>query len=188
MNIFYREFFSNYKNALSLGLYNCLGKEFLKSACQYTGLCHLNGHEICLLLFRYSTSIGDYQPGALSIKWSVSDRSSSTDRKKPPSVKDKYADFVALDGADNIHVIVAEVKKNVTMPIESQNNEQMLGLWSRNQKAMLGLELQGVTVRPKVLLLLNDTLNMFYLKELILSLSQQQRLMYSLIHVLGLNL
>ena len=50
--------------------------------------------------------------------------------------------------------------------IESQNNEQMLGLWKGSQQVMLGLEVYCNSVRPKILLLYEGSLNMCYLKEL----------------------
>ena len=46
---------------------------------------------------------------------------------------------------------------------ESQNNEQMVGLWKSGQVAMLGLEFSGGSVRPKVLFPVTNTMHMFYL-------------------------
>ena len=49
---------------------------------------------------------------------------------------------------------------------EAQSNEQMVGLWKSGQVAMLGLEVYTEHVRPKVLLLNDSTMNMFYLPKL----------------------
>ena len=46
---------------------------------------------------------------------------------------------------------------------EAQSNEQMVGLWKSGQVAMLGLEVYTEHVQPKVLLLNDSTMNMFYL-------------------------
>ena len=54
-------------------------------------------------------------------------------------------------------------------PVEPQHIEQMVGLWKGNQRAMLGLQLGGKIVVPKVLLLENTSLNLYYLPELDLS-------------------
>ena len=66
----------------------------------------------------------------------------------------------------SINVCVTEVKEVEGAAIESQHNEQMLGLWRHNQQVMLGLEVSGMFVRPKILLLKEGQLNMFYLKKL----------------------
>ena len=150
VNLSYKRLFFIYQNALRIGLYNCIGKEFLRAACEYVGMCHLESDKLSRFQFRYCTSTGEYQPGALSITWSIpsKDIRSSSERKIVDSVKDRYADFVAFDSVDGVHVIVAEVKADATAPIESQNNEEMIGLWTSKQTAMLGLEVQGITARP----------------------------------------
>ena len=80
----------------------------------------------------------------------------------------------------HINEIVAEINqssKNSTAEAptpttaEAQHNEQMIGLWAPNQQAMLGLEFYTEYVVPKVLLLQNNELHMFYLNKLVLDRS-----------------
>ena len=52
-----------------------------------------------------------------------------------------------------MNINVSEVKLVDDIPLESQHNEQMLGLWKRHQKVMLGFEAYGFQVRPKILVL-----------------------------------
>ena len=70
------------------------------------------------------------------------------------------------DAEKDINIIVSEVKESLNDATEAQNNEQMLGLWKKNQQAMLGLQFNGLIVIPKVLLLQSDGLHLYYLPEL----------------------
>ena len=62
-------------------------------------------------------------------------------------------------------VIVVEVKGS-DQPSEAHNNEQMVGLWQKEQLCMLGLEVKDGKVMPKVLVLEDETMKMFFLEEL----------------------
>ena len=65
--------------------------------------------------------------------------------------EDKTLGLNTYDKITFINVMVSEVKESENSAIEAQNNEQMLGLWKGSQQAMLGLEVYGHCVRPKVL-------------------------------------
>ena len=65
-----------------------------------------------------------------------------------------------------VNKVVCELKETEDVDCEAQNNEQMLGLWRSGQVAMLGPEFSTVSVRPKVLLAKENTMNMFYLPRL----------------------
>ena len=47
-----------------------------------------------------------------------------------------------------LHVLVNEVKKDKDQPVESQHNLQMVGLFSKVQRTMLGLEVKPGTIHP----------------------------------------
>ena len=78
-------------------------------------------------------------------------------------VFERYADFVVYNWINCINTVVAEVKQDEMEATESQNNEQMVGLW---QIAMLGLEFKSTSVVPKILAVDNNALRMFYLNPL----------------------
>ena len=79
---------------------------------------------------------------------------------------ERYADHVVYDKVNIINVSVSEVNENAESAIEAQNKEQMLGLWKGSQQVMLGLKVNGNSVRPKILALRSMEMQMFYLKEL----------------------
>ena len=81
-------------------------------------------------------------------------------------VFERYADFVVYDRINCINTVVAEVKQDEMEAAETQNNEQMVGLWSVGQIAMLGLEFKSTSVVPKILAVDNNALRMFYLNPL----------------------
>ena len=66
------------------------------------------------------------------------------------------------------NVIVVEVKSDPEVAAKSQNNEQIVGLWGDEQVVMLGLEVKGYTVTPKVLLKIESesAMQMMYLQNI----------------------
>lgn len=164
VNLFFRKLFNAYQRAMQIGLYNCVGKNFLDVVGSYVDLCTcLDVTKPSCFLFIHNTSTGSPQPGALYIKWSLS---TTTERKRKVITRERYSDHIAYSTINSINVIVSEVKESEDTAVEAQNNEQMLGLWKGSQQAMLGLEVQGHTVRPKVLCLIEGILNMCYMNEL----------------------
>ncbi len=167
LNYLGRMFFNVYKVAINVGLFNCIGKEFMKYACEYANMCYFKGYENSPYLHLYSTATGEYQPGGLAVNWKTPKRilrTSSEDTVEDSG--DRYADFVVFNHASDINVVVAEIKEKVDNPIRSQNNEQMLGLWRSKQNVMLGFELRGKTAKPKILILEGNEFVMCYLNEL----------------------
>ena len=112
-------------------------------------------------LYSYSTSTKGPQPGALCIKWSipkkgpVSSVSGTTDRIV--LLRERCADFIVYDRHIAINIHVAEVKVSEEPSIESEHNEQMLGLWKSSQKVMRVFEAYNFNVRPKILVLQKKT-------------------------------
>ena len=153
------ECFSNLINCKVVGLGNCIGKEFLQKAWLYSDLCSRPSLEFpSNYLFSYSTATKGPQPGALWITWSVpkSGPTSSTSASTSDSyvdTRERYTDFIVYDRENAMNINVSEVKLVDDIPLESQHNEQMLGLWKRYQKFMLGFEAYGFQVRPKILVL-----------------------------------
>ena len=159
----FRSLYNAYVRVMTIGLCNCVGKQFLDALGQYADLCtRPDVTTPSSFMYLHNTSIGRVQPGAMYVNWLLT-TTSSTGVKK---TVERYADNVMYDKINHIYVIVGEVKDNATSSIESHNNEQMLGLWKGPQQAMLGLEARGSCVRPKVLLLYKGVLHMCYIKEL----------------------
>ena len=165
VNVFFKRFFAAHEAALKVGLFNAVGKEFLDSAWEYLDLCQSSSSKFKYL---HNTAKGKSEPGAMFVKWSLPQRefrsSTDTDSRKVLT-NERYADHIVYDKVDIINVCVLEVKEKTESPIEAQNNEQMLGLWKGSQQVMLGLEVNGYSVRPKILALIGMEMQMFYLEE-----------------------
>ena len=117
-----------------------------------------------------STSTGPAQPGASEVKWSLPRKTLRTTSATSTvcETRERYADVVVYDRKTCLNVIVVEVKSSdQPEPSEAQNNEQMVGLWGKEQLCMLGLEVkEDGKVLPKVLALEDKTMKMFFLEEL----------------------
>ena len=129
-------FFNAYERTMAIGLYNCVGKEFLDAAGEYVDLCtrlDVTPRTSSQFLYLHNTSTGAPQPGAAYINWSLPKRelksTSSAAVKRNIKMNERYADNVTYDKINIINVIVSEVTESEDSAIESQNNEQMLGLW-----------------------------------------------------------
>lgn len=173
-----------YVAATTIGYYNCTGKLFFRCLLDFAIRClpeDKHGHHLALL----NTSTGQVQPGAFFIKWDTKKRSlrNSQESDRITSCYERYGDGVLYNRHTHINEIVAEIKQSSEAPTpttaeapspnpaEAQHNEQMIGLWVPNQQAMLGLEFYTEYVVPKVLLLQNNDLHMFYLNKLVLDRS-----------------
>ena len=181
-----------YVAATTIGYYNCTGKNFFQRLLNFAIRCLPEdrlGHHKALV----NTSTGQVQPGACFIKWVTMKRllRNSQESDTITSCYERYGDGVLYNIRTHINEIVAEIKQTsedpttttaeaptpttaeapTPNPAEAQHNEQMIGLWVPNQQAMLGLEFYTEYVVPKVLLLQNNDLHMFYLNKLVLDRS-----------------
>ena len=154
----------NYVAGLRIGFFNAVGKSFVVTLGIYVNMATNNRHQY---MYLQSTSTGFTQPGALFVNWSLPSR---TLRRQSPEriihTNERYADCIIYDSYNCVNVVVVEVKEDEEEASESQNNEQMVGLWKTGQIAMLGLEFHTNTVRPKILALIDDVMHMFYLNSL----------------------
>ena len=164
---YFRRFFNAHEAALKIGLFNAVGKAFLDYAWEYMDLCQSSLANSSKFKFLHNTSKGEAQPGAMFVKWSLPPRDmrSGIDNRRMQT-NERYADHVVYEKVNIINVSVSEVKENAESAIEAHNNEQMLWQWKGSQQVMLGLELHGNSVRPKILALRGTEMHMFYLKEL----------------------
>lgn len=123
-----------------IGQYNnSVEKQFLDAAWEYANLCsHHDATTSCQFLFLPTTSTGGPQHGTMYVKWSLPKKEL---KSTGPIIKlnERYADHVVYDRVNVINVNVSEVKESEDYAIESQKNEQMLGLWRDSQHVMLGL-------------------------------------------------
>ena len=101
----------------------------------------------------------------MHVRWSLLAKQTraQSQQERVVQVFERYADFVVYNWINCINTVVAEVKQDEMEATESQNNEQMVGLW---QIAMLGLEFKSTSVVPKILAVDNNALRMLYFNPL----------------------
>jgi len=154
----------SYLAVREVGCYNEPGKHFV---CQFAEfmLCCRNDMRFTALR---SSATGASQPEALFVVWETNHpqlRQSSDDPILSPV--EQYADYVVYDTHTEENVVIIEVKTDPDVAVESQNNEQMVGLWGDEQAVMLGLEVKGSIVTPKVLLRIENAMQMMYLQDIV---------------------
>lgn len=182
VNFVFNNCLLNYKSAMEVGLYNCVGKYFLESISTLADLCtQADVTKGSNFMCRHNTSTGSPQPGAFWIKWSIPRKVNCTEGSISIVQRERYADSIVYDRNTSINVVVAEVKESAESAIEAQNNEQMLGLWRPSQRAMLGIEAQGQILRPKILYLNGGRFTMCFLKSLELGLGNDMQKLAKLI-------
>ena len=154
----------NYVAGLRIGFFNAVGKSFVVALGNYVNMATNNRRQY---MYLQSTATGFSQPGALFMNWSLPSRTlRSQSLERIIHTNERYADCIIYDRYNCVNVVVVEVKENEEEASESQNNEQMVGLWKTGQIAMLGLEFHTNTVGPKILALIDDAMHMFYLNSL----------------------
>ena len=147
VNVRLNDLWEYYKVSVVIGFHNCNGKLFIKALGNYViGILYSDDQYMSLL----STSSGGTQPGAGYVTWSLPPKKTRTTPSNTGDVYEqveRYADNVLYDKKNEIYVAVIEVKVEGEDPSTAQNNEQMIALWRRGQKAMLGIEISTDTVR-----------------------------------------
>ena len=101
--------------------------------------CKNNIHFTALL----SSAKGVSQSGALFVMWETNDKKLRQPSDGPIlSPVEQYVDCVVYDTHTEENVVI-EVKTEPDVDVESQNNEQMVGIGRDKQAVMLGLEVKG---------------------------------------------
>ena len=111
---------------------------------------------------------GDWQPGSSVITHTSPakvTRHGESDRQTTDVVVERVADFVIYDHRTKTYPVVGEVKSE-DKDAESQNIEQMLGVWRENQCAMLGFTCSTQCIYPRILLKGDSTLILYCLPKL----------------------
>ena len=146
-----------------VGFSNAAGKTLVEALMRFLQFVSPVSPFKCL----HTTATGHQQPGAMSLKWQWPRQKDLRSPTEPVvDTRERYPACIVYDFVNKLNIIVVEIKVNEEDPSHAQNNEQMVGLWSNQQQAMLGLEVGGNTVRPKVLLLHGKILRLYCLQAL----------------------
>ena len=84
-------------------------------------------------------------------------RESRQGTKPVKKYQKRVADYVLYDVCNNMYSIIGEIKSDASTG-EAQNVEQMVGLFRKNQQAMLGFTCNTSVIIPRILVRQEGTL------------------------------
>lgn len=161
----YQTLCSAFRSAVHHSFTNAAGKMFFHSLGQFVLILQCKQ--------RYQSFIstnphGDCQPGSAMISHTSPGKSTVRQSENSPTTQlfERVADYVIFDHQTQTYPVVGAIKSD-TDDAEGQNTEQMLGLWRKNQCAMLGFTCNKTCIHPRVLLKHESTLVLYCLPQLL---------------------
>ena len=149
---FQRDFqilFKRYRSAKLHHFQNAQGKKFFECVGE---LARLNRMYISSEISTHTK--GDAQPGATTFEYIIpryKTKNSASNNSHVAIAQFRVADFVIWDEKTDVYHIVGEIKSDDKEIADNQCKEQMLGLFSKQQKIMLGLIIWPSTIQPIIL-------------------------------------
>ena len=176
----YEKLNTNFVSAMAHHFTNAAGKMFFYSLGEY------------ILKLHYPTAVpycpyistnphGKQQPGSMLISHScpaAKTRQAQPDDFSTVSIE-RVSDFVMYNHDTEVYTIVGELTSDSSVA-ENQNIEQMIGLWRKNQRAMLGFTCNRKLIEPRVLLWKKNILMLSRLPQLSL---EEDSFKYSLLQL-----
>ena len=163
----YQKLHSAFRSAVAYRFSNAAGKMFFYNFAEFILILRPNAQ---FKPYISTNPHGDCQPGSSTITHTVPKRNTrhTEANDTSSSTTERVADFVVFEHSKNIYTIVGEIKSDDS-PAEQQNIEEMLGVWRKNQTAMLGFTCNNESVHLRVLLAEENQLRLYRLPELCLS-------------------
>ena len=163
-HIYYTSLWPCFQRAVSKRFQNAQGKHFFvalgihlpQSQEWYESTCSTNPQGAC-------------QPGNMELTLTETSREGRTSTKARKKCQRRVADYVMYDARNFMYSIVGEIKSAEEDAAEYQNVEQMVGLFRKEQKAMLGFTCNPSAFIPRVLIHQQHTLEMHTLQPLSLA-------------------
>ncbi len=106
---------------------------------------------------------GFYQPGSLSVEWVTPAKNTRSESGVVTTAQERVADFVVVN--QGVYTVVGEIKTEERGG-ETQNLEQMVGLFQKDQKVMLGLVVNPTYITPQILVRGQEKITCYYLRTL----------------------
>jgi len=166
---YYEKLCSVFRSAVVHHFTNAAGKMFFYHLAEFILILRPNKQYV---LYISTNPHGDCQPGSANITHTIprpctrqSEEASSTTTS---SSTEKVSDFVVFDHSAMIYSIVGEIKCD-SDEAEQQNIEEMLGIWRKHQRAMLGFTCNKTFVLPRVLMAEDNSLVLYSFPKLPLS-------------------
>ena len=168
VQIYYVKLCSAFRSAVVHQFTNAAGKMFFYHLAEFILILRSNKQYVPYIS---TNQHGDCQPGSANITHTIpkpctsqSEVSSTT----TSSSTEKVSDFVVFDHSTKIYTIVGEIECD-NDEAEQQNIEQMLGVWRKHQRAMLGFTCNKTFVLPRVLMAEDNSLVLYSFPKLPLS-------------------
>ena len=156
---FYKILHSAFQSAVARRFTNAAGKMFFFHLANFILVLRLDEQYKAYIS---TNPHGDCQPGSSKITHTVlRPNTRQSQNATSSSTAERVADFVVYDHSANIYTIVGEIECDDS-PGEQQNIEQMVGVWRKNQRAMLGFTCNKEAVHLRVLLAEEDGLCLYY--------------------------
>ena len=168
-DIYYTSLWPCFQRAMSKRFQNAQGKHFFVALGNFLKRVHLPQSHVCYESTCSTNPKGTCQPGNMELTLTEPPREGRTSTKARKKCQRRVADYVMYDARNFMYSIVGEVKSAEEDAAEYQNVEQMVGLFRKKQKAMLGFTCNPSAFIPRVLIHQQHTLEMHQLQPLSLS-------------------
>ena len=165
VQIYYKKLWNAFGSAVAHQFTNAAGKMFFYHLAEFILILRPNTQ---YMPYISTNPHGNCQPGSANITHTIPrphTRQSEVSSTTTSSSTEKVSDFVVFDHSAKIYTIVGEINDEA----EQQNIEQMLGVWRKHQRAMLGFTCNKAFVLPRVLMVDNNSLVLYSFPELPLS-------------------
>ena len=153
LNYVYPSLWRSFHTAKDKKFQNAAGQMFFTKFGEFLILVHSSCNWYRYQSAHSTNPSGNAQPGALEV---IHTAPSKALRQQSSEViqthQKRIADYVLFDVEKRMYCIVGEIKSEAAMEAESQNIEQMVGLFRKNQYAMLGFTCNPEFIQARVLI------------------------------------
>ena len=160
VQMYYEKLCSAFRSAVVRQFTNAAGKMFFYHLAEFILILRPNKQYVPYIS---TNPHGDCQPGSANITHTIPKpctRQSEASSTTISSSTEKVSDFVVFDHSAMIYTIVGEIKCD-NDEAEQQNIQQMLGVWRKHQRAMLGFTCNETFVLPRVLMAEDNSLVLY---------------------------
>ena len=150
-HIYSKKLWPCFQEAVRHHFQNAQGKHFFTALGDFLNCVHPPDLQSCYRSTHSTNPSGEAQPGCWKLQLTELEPKRLRQQPKPVSKSQlRVADYVLYDVRNAMYCIVGEIKSDVTSAT-AQQLEQMVGLFRKNQKAMLGFTCNPCALVPRIL-------------------------------------
>lgn len=166
LNAFYPYLWCSFQNAKKKQFQNAMGNFFFVEFGKFLLRVHPQDSQQCFISTCSTNPTGEGQPGNFVIVLTDECRNTRQNTSKQHhTFQKRVADYTLYDNRNKMYAIVGEIKSDHS-DAESQNIEQMVGLFRKNQQAMLGFTCNSEAFIPRILIQQQGVLSLHILQSL----------------------